>query len=119
MSGHRAGCPGIGPDVRAFMRRRMSGRWGRMSGLVELALRLSRWMDPGVRAEGPDVCDFGRRRMYGANAGRPGCRGKLLCSLDTSAGCPGFRLDFRWGPDVRAGRRMSGPRSFFCRGLAM
>ena len=37
-----------GPDVRALAR-------DRMSGLVELALLLSGWTGPDVRAEGPDV----------------------------------------------------------------
>ena len=30
-----ARCLSLGPDVRAFPRRRMSGRWGRMSGLAD------------------------------------------------------------------------------------
>ena len=66
-----------------------------MSGPVELTLLFTGWVTPDVRSEGPDVRGFGRRRMSGAIAGCPGYRGKLLCSLDTSAGCPGFRPDFR------------------------
>ena len=121
MSGCQAGCLGVreGPDVQALARGRMSGLSGRMSGLVELALLLSGWTGPDVRAEGPDVRGFGRRRMSGVMAGCPGCLGSLLCSLDCTSGGLGWRPDFRCGgPDVRAGRRMSGPCSFCCRPVA-
>ena len=72
-TGRGAGCPGVGPDVRGFPRRRMSGRWGRMSGLAGSNL-VALW-NGGVRIFGLE------------------------------AGCPGARD----APDVRAGRRMSGP----------
>ena len=61
-AGRGAGCPGVGPDVLAFMRHRMSGRWGRMSGLAG-----SSFCDgaPVFRARGPDVRGFRKSRMSG------------------------------------------------------
>ena len=91
-----------------------------MSGPGELTLLFTGWATPDVRWEAPDVRGFGRCRMSGVTAGCPGCRDSLLCSLDGVSGCPGWLPDFRGrGPDVRAGRRMSGPCSFYCRLLAM
>ena len=51
-----AGCPGDGPDVRAFPKGRMSGLGGQMSGLVEAT----------------SVGSGAWRRMSGLLAGCPG-----------------------------------------------
>ena len=71
-----AGCPGVGPDVRAFTR-------GRMSGLEALALLLSGSVVfgyPGLRSDGcpgwgcmSGPCRLGRW-LLACNAPRPMCQ---------------------------------------------
>ena len=107
-----AGCPGDGPDVRAFPRGRMSGLGGRMSGLEGSATVVSvawRRMSgrgagfPGLR-EGPDVRGWGRMSgMTGAS---------LLIFGRSFSGCPGVGVGYpaaRDGRMSRLGARMSGP----------
>ena len=101
-----AGCPGVGPDVRGFRRRRMSGSRRRMSGLevqVSVVPGARRWIS-GALAGFP-----GWGRISGASweAGCPGPGGRMSgpCSLrgwaaaavlaSPGAGCPGS------GPNVR------------------
>ena len=79
-----AGCPGLGPDVRAEVAK----------------LRVRSIVDAGFPGEGPDIRALARRRMSGAGAGCPAADavGRLLVQLlggCTGAGCPAF------GPDVR------------------
>ena len=98
-AGKGTGCPGDGPDVRAFPRRRMSGRWGRMSGLAGSNL-VALW-NGGVRISGLEAGCPGARDAPDVQAG---CRMSGPCRLgrwllaagDTSRG----RM-FGPGPDVR------------------
>ena len=50
-----AGRPGVGPDVRGFAGRRMSGAMGRMSGLEWARLGCSLDRGAGFPGAGPDV----------------------------------------------------------------
>ena len=94
-----AGCPGVGPDVRGFPRRRMSGPKRRMSGLGGFASGQRRRIS-GLEAGCPGL--RGRPDVRGLGPGCPGWLCTLLCSLDQGAGFPGWRPDVRGRPDVRA-----------------
>ena len=100
-----AGCPGDGPDVRAFPRGRMSGLGGRMSGLEGSATVVSvawRRMSgrgagfPGLREE-PDV--RGRGRMSGPCS--TSMAGLLLLFTSSGAGFRGLgRMSGAWKVDL-------------------
>ena len=76
----------VGPDVRAFRRRRMSRLGGRMS-------RLERWHLLLSGSEGPDFRAGGRMSGSSGGAGCPGCRGQMsgACSLLRLGCCRGSR----------------------------
>ena len=82
-----------GPDVRAFPRRRMSGRWGRMSGLAG-----SSFCDGA-----PDFRELGRMSGLGARMSRlqeePDARGGDRIS-GLKAHVPLRPLDYIYSPST-------------------
>ena len=111
----RAGCPGVGPDVRGFRRLRMSGPRRRMSGLegktsgCSVAWRRISELGPDFRA--------GRRMSGPCRLGRLGCcccgcsRGRMSGAM---AGCPGPGSCPRLLPLVLFIRGFGGLSIFMC-----
>ena len=83
----------VGPDVRAFRRRRMSGLGGRISGLEWWHLRLSGSKGPDFRAGGQMSGGSGEADVRAAGAGCPSPVASGGCAAveddAPGAGCPG------------------------------